>query len=192
MGFHALHLNAYRGKSKEIEMNKLLKWTIILRSSYHQWHNLFRIFMVRIIHELGCPPNKTEATHTCMHSSGVWLLVIRTIQAKHINRNHNPVLCFDYGIRNSRIISSEHKIKPMILLHIRIKCSSTLNTIWDYFIEWQWQNLPESQESIKEIAKWLFNNNWNVFPNESICIRMVIRNLLKINWIYFQNWRNSQ
>lgn len=30
-----------------------------------------------------------------------------------------------------------------------------------------------------------------MFPNECID-RMVIWNLLKINWIYFQNWRNSQ
>lgn len=96
------------GKAKKKKMNKLPKWTIILRSSYHhQWHNLFRIFMIRIIHEHGCSPNKTEA--------------------QQIKRNHNPVLCFYYGIRDSRIISSEHKINPMILHTIvsrpfEIKC----------------------------------------------------------------------
>lgn len=134
MGFHVLHLNAYRGKSTEIEMNKLPKWTIIMRSSYYQWHNLFRIFMVRIIHELGCPPNKTEATHTYR----IWLLVIRTIQAKHIKRN--IIIRFYVSIMELEIRVSfhlKHKIKPMVLLHIRIKRSSMLNTIWDYFIEWQ-------------------------------------------------------
>lgn len=58
--------------------------------------------MARIIHELDCPPNKTEAAHR------EWLLIIRTIQAKPMKPNHNPGFTFDYGIRDPRIVSSVH------------------------------------------------------------------------------------
>lgn len=81
------------GKVKEKKWtncpNEQLFWDVLIsRSSYH---NFFRIFMARVIHELGYPPNEIEATNICMYTVyRVWLRVFRTIQARQIKRNHNP------------------------------------------------------------------------------------------------------